>query len=97
VPIDFFSVRWTRNAWLQAGTYRVSVDVDDGIRLWIDGALLIDAWHESGGQYHEIDVGLPEGAHAFQVEFLEMAHNAHIHLSMATASGRGTSGTRWKP
>ncbi len=97
VPVDYFSVRWSRNVPLPAGTYRVSLDVDDGVRLWIDGMLLIDEWHESGGQRYDVDVDLPEGVHAFQVDFLEMALDAHVRFSMHAVSGQRTDGGRWRP
>jgi hypothetical protein len=45
VPNDQFSVRWT--GWLEpelSGDYTLLADVDDGIRLWVDQALLIDDW-----------------------------------------------------
>lgn len=40
-----FSVRWTGQIKSeQAGVYKFSVDCDDGVRLWVDGKLLIDDW-----------------------------------------------------
>jgi hypothetical protein len=44
VPVDNFSARWTRTAHMEAGTYRFSVTGDDGIRLYLDGTLVIDGW-----------------------------------------------------
>ncbi|MCX6343553.1 MAG: PA14 domain-containing protein [Armatimonadetes bacterium] len=40
-----FSVRWTGQIkTAQAGAYKFSVDCDDGVRLWVNGKLLIDDW-----------------------------------------------------
>ena len=33
---DDFSARWTRVIYLNAGTYRFSATMDDGMRVWID-------------------------------------------------------------
>jgi YVTN family beta-propeller protein len=45
VPADRFSVRWTGQ--LEApttGTYRLQTISDDGVRVWVNGALLINDW-----------------------------------------------------
>jgi hypothetical protein len=46
LPVDDFSVRWTRNLNFSAGSYRFYAHVDDGVRLSIDGKPLIDEWHD---------------------------------------------------
>jgi hypothetical protein len=40
---DRFSVRWTRDVYLNAGTYRFTVTSDDGFRLFVDDALKLAA------------------------------------------------------
>lgn len=40
-----YSIRWTGQVRSErAGLYKFSVDCDDGVRLWIDGKLVIDKW-----------------------------------------------------
>ncbi len=62
VPADNFSVRWTgRIEPTSSGTYRFHTITDDGIRLWIDGKLLIENWTdhaptEDTGEVH-LDAG----------------------------------------
>ncbi|MCA9970727.1 MAG: hypothetical protein KC425_10960 [Anaerolineales bacterium] len=41
---DNFSVRWTRTLDLAPAMYRFTTTTDDGVRLWVDGHLLIDDW-----------------------------------------------------
>ena len=42
-PSDHFSVRWTGQIQaLESGTYAFSTNTDDGVRLWVDGKLLVD-------------------------------------------------------
>jgi alpha-D-xyloside xylohydrolase len=51
LPRDEFSVRW--NGFVEAkeaGIYQVVATVDDGVRLWVDGHLVIDAWRSNGGR-----------------------------------------------
>ena len=42
VPADRFSARWTRTKTYTAGTYRFSVTGDDGIRVLVDGTLVLE-------------------------------------------------------
>ena len=45
LPADGFSARWTRQIWFEPGVYRFAAWADDLIRVYVDGELLIDAWH----------------------------------------------------
>ena len=81
VPADGFSARWTRNVEFEAALYRFHILVDDGVRLWVDGQLLINAWYDSG--LHEVTVDYPmlKGIpHGLQVEYYEHSGDAHIRL-----------------
>ena len=42
VNVDRFSARWSRYVDLGKATYRFAATSDDGIRLYVDGSLLID-------------------------------------------------------
>jgi hypothetical protein len=43
-----FSVRWTgRVQALDAGQYSFFTTADDGVRVWVDGQLLIDRWADN--------------------------------------------------
>jgi len=45
VPADYFSARWTGNVQAEAaGSYVFQTVSDDGVRLWINGQLVIDNW-----------------------------------------------------
>jgi hypothetical protein len=45
IGADTFSARWTgKVAPKQSGTYTFYAQGDDGIRLWVDGRQLVDAW-----------------------------------------------------
>jgi hypothetical protein len=80
VPADYFSARWTKSVWLDAGVHSFSLMVDDGARLWVDGILLIDEWHQVTGKTYVGEIFLEEGVHRLQVEYYEDAFSAHIHL-----------------
>lgn len=50
---DSFSVRWTGEVVADAaGTYEFTVLSDDGVRLYIDGQLVLDDWRDHGVETH---------------------------------------------
>jgi uncharacterized protein YraI len=81
LPVDDFSVRWTRGLDFSAGTYRFYAHVDDGVRLWIDGTLAIDQWHDSAPTTYTADVPLAEGKHDLLMEYFEHTGNAVAQLA----------------
>jgi len=45
LPVDGFSVRWTGKVLPRfTENYTFYVQADDGMRLWVDGQLLVDNW-----------------------------------------------------
>ena len=85
MPADDFSVRWTRSLFFDAGTYRFHVTVDDGVRLWIDGQLVIDEWNVGSMRPFESDRTFAGGHHIIVLEYFEQFGKAAIHLSWAPA------------
>ncbi len=79
LPSDNFSVRWTRQLFFpKSQPYRFVLQADDGVRLWIDGALQIDEWHSAGSSVYTRDVNLAAGWHGIRVEYYEGAGNATL-------------------
>ena len=99
VPRDDFSVRWT--GWLKGdepGWYRLILAGDDGLRLWLDGKLLIDKWMlSSANRGVSRKVELDGRPHRLRVEFFEGTGSAWISLRAgrrSTASPRKASPPR---
>jgi hypothetical protein len=44
VDTDNFSVLWTGRFAFSTGSYNFTATADDGIRVWVDENLIIDAW-----------------------------------------------------
>ncbi|MBK8051603.1 MAG: hypothetical protein IPK16_33635 [Anaerolineales bacterium] len=61
IPADEFSVRWTRALSFAPNTYRFTVTVDDGVRLWVNNALIVDQWRQQGATTYSSDIFLPGG------------------------------------
>ncbi len=69
VPQNDFSVRWTRTVDFAAGTYLFKAQANGGIRVAVDGDLVIDEWHPSDGStVYEQSVDL-SGSHDLAVEY----------------------------
>jgi len=81
VPADDFSARWTRKLDFQSGTYAFSVRVDDGVRLWIDDALLIDSWQDGKSRPIQAERQIGSGKHQVRVEYYERGGNAEIEVT----------------
>ena len=80
LPPDNFSARWTRQLGFGSGNYRFFVRVDDGARLWIDGQLIIDQWHDSGAVTYSADRFINGGDHDLRLEYYDRAGGAEAHL-----------------
>jgi len=88
---DAFSARWTRDLDLSAGTYRFSMTVDDGGRLWVNGQLLIDAWKVQSATTYSADISLPGGKIPVKMEYYESTGVATARLSWELASSPVTN------
>jgi hypothetical protein len=62
IPNDGFSVRWIRTVSFQSGRYRFTTTTDDGLRLWVNGHLLIDQWRDQPPTSHSGTLYLSGGA-----------------------------------
>ena len=87
IPADRFSVRWTRNLSLDAASYRFTLTVDDGARLWVNNHLLIDTWKDQAPHTYTGDIYLPGGSVPVKLEYYENTGGAVAKLSWAKAGG----------
>ncbi len=86
LPNNNFSARFTRSPSFEDGTYRFSATADDGIRLWIDGNLVIDEWHDADGTVYTFDIALNAGQHDIRLEYYQNAGRALLQLSWTLLS-----------
>ncbi len=82
VQADFFSVRWTgRLAVPETRVYELTVTTEDGVRLWIDGKLLVDSWVNRGRTTDRTSVRLEAGPpHDLKVEYYQNRGTASASL-----------------
>lgn len=80
---DDFKARFTGYVQtLDAGTYTFYLTGDDGIRLWVDGQLVIDGWVDQSSVEYSAEVNLPLSCHkyAIKVEYYENGGDAVCKL-----------------
>ncbi len=83
VSADGFSARWTRYLDLAGGTYRFTTTSDDGMRVYVDGSLIINEWYDHPAKTVSADRALTAGHHLVVVEFYENIGDAVARLSWA--------------
>ncbi len=85
VPPDNFSVRWTRLYTFAPGSYVFSATADDGIRVWVGDALVIDAWYPQQARTYTNTLYL-SGTYPLRVEFFEQGGQAVVNFNFKAGS-----------
>jgi uncharacterized protein YraI len=82
VNLDNFSVRWTRNVdFGQAGIYRFTARMDDGMRVLVDGVAVLDDWIAGPPRTIQNDRYFNAGAHYIEVQYFDVKLHAEAHFS----------------
>ena len=99
---DNFSVRWTGSAHFDGGNYTFIARADDGIRVWLDDTLVIDAWRDQSPTVYRQTRSVSSGTHRIRVEFYEHGGGAtaQFHWERSDSGGGGgggSQGDRYEP
>lgn len=95
VASDNFSARWTRTLNFAPGRYQFTVVADDGVRLWVNGQLVVNKWLDSNSGTYFAEMDLPGGPVSMQMEYFENIGSAVARLSWVKLSG-GVAVTNWR-
>ncbi|MCL4251783.1 MAG: SH3 domain-containing protein [Anaerolineae bacterium] len=87
VNSDNFTVRFESVQTFQQGTYEFVAASDDGIRVYIDGALVLDKFIGRVFTTDRFQQTLTAGAHTLRVEFLELIDQAQVQFQYFFVSG----------
>ena len=82
LPADNFSARWTRLFdFNEDGDYRFFAAVDDGVRVYVDGWLVVNDWQANGRATYFGDIAdVKQGTHTVVVEYFESGGHANIKV-----------------
>ena len=105
VGIDAFSARWSGTFHFPSdATYTFTARTDDGMRVWIDGVLLLDEWRNQLATFTRTRT-LTAGNHEVKVEYFETNQGAVAQLSWTGGTTNSApvptidtpvAGTTWK-
>ncbi len=100
IPREHFSARWT-------GTIAVPADVtnevvlstieDDGVRVWVDGKLLIDAWGPHDSTPSRASLPLAEGRHDLRIEYQQLGGNSVLQFIANIQGNASVARALWIP
>ncbi|MCG3111529.1 MAG: PA14 domain-containing protein [Candidatus Manganitrophus sp. SB1] len=86
---ETFSVRWTGQIQIdRAESYLFNIITNDGVRLWIDGALVIDHWEQTD-HLVSLEKGVAfnaSGLHDIKLEYSENTGQALLQLNWSSNS-----------
>jgi len=89
VPADNYSMRYTGLQTL-SGMYLMQVRADDGVRVYLDGQLVINAFGPSSGLTYTYQFNAAPGQHIIVVEYYEGGGVAFLHFSLTPAGSAPT-------
>ena len=84
---DDYSVRFARVVEIPvSGDYTFVTTTDDGVRLWVDGTLLIDRWLDQPPTTHRGTGYLAAGPHEVVMDYYERGGGARAELRWESAT-----------
>ncbi|MBI5395257.1 MAG: DUF1800 family protein [Verrucomicrobia bacterium] len=86
--VDSFSIRWTGQVQPQySETYTFVTRTDDGVKLWVNGNLVIDKWVTQGATDWTADVDLVAGVrYDIRMEYFESSSSTFAQLAWLSDS-----------
>ncbi len=86
------SMRWTGYiAPNISGTYKIGVNSDDGIRLWLNGELVVDEWHNRGTTTDQVELKMEAGKkYAIKLEYFDNGGDAICQLLWQVPNNNGS-------
>ena len=78
---DYFSVRWTGKLHVGEQPVFIRVSSDDGVRIWIDGELAVDAWDVYDKSFTTGFLA-PNSEHDIRIEYFDGNNHAHLYFEL---------------
>jgi len=92
IPVDNFSARFTSTQTFQAGNYTFTVASDDGVRVYIDGQVVLDKFIGRPLASDTFTREMTAGSHSLTVEYFEGIDQAIVQVQWAFGGVVATAG-----
>jgi uncharacterized protein YkwD len=76
-----YSARWQGNFTFSQGVHTFNATMSDGMRLYVDGQLILDRWSDQVATFYTVHTTLTQGTHLITVEYYEHTGWSTAHLS----------------
>ncbi len=88
LPADGFSVRWTGRVTASfSETYTFTTNTDDGVRLWVNGELLVDKWADQSATEWSGTIALEAGkSYTLEMDYYDHSGSAVAQLLWSSPS-----------
>jgi predicted RNA-binding Zn ribbon-like protein len=81
IGADNFSVRWTAQRSFAGGNVAFTATGDDGIRIKVDGAVVLDGWRDQPATRYDATAAVTAGTHTVVVEHYDSGGSAVAQAS----------------
>lgn len=78
VPMDGWSARWVGQFNFDSGNYFFRARADDGVRVYLNQTLVIDAWRDGYSDNTNRFIGVGRGRHTVTVEYYDRSGQAFV-------------------
>jgi uncharacterized protein YkwD/chitodextrinase len=81
VARGYFSVQWQGSFDFSEGAYTFSTLTSDGMRLYIDGNLILDHWNDQAATQYTVSQTVSQGSHVIMVQYFEQTGSSTAHVT----------------
>ena len=80
---DCFAVTWTQDLEFEGGNYTFTTNSDDGVRVYVDNNIVLNAWYDHGPQTDQSTAQVSAGVHEIKVEYYEHTGGAEVEFGFS--------------
>ncbi len=81
VPSDHFALLASTTVTVPPGRYLFTVTSDDGVRVYVDGRIVVNRWNHHGPTTDNAPVNLDAGPHTIRVEYCQEDGGAVLQIA----------------
>ncbi len=86
LPRTGYSIRWQGIFSFSAGVYNFTAIVSDGMRAYVDGNMVVNAWRNESAYIYTFSPTLTQGNHVIAMEYYEETGSPTAHLTWLSAT-----------